>query len=96
MRTVTELLLACGTQGSVLPPTALFNEGWLLRLTLEALSDPVFSGSPLSPVEGAQWFSEGLLPSQFLPTERRDPLAEGWTHADAVVGHFQVSVIGSS
>ena len=42
MRDVARILLACGTEASVLPPTALYNEGWLLRLTLEALSHPRF------------------------------------------------------
>lgn len=96
MRTVSDLLLACGTDESVLPPTALFNEGWLLRLALEAYSHPAFAGELLAPAAGAQWFSEGLLPSQFLPRTRGDPLGEGWTHADAVVGHVAVSRVGRS
>jgi hypothetical protein len=32
---VADLLLRCGTETAVLPPTELYNEGWLLRLTLD-------------------------------------------------------------
>jgi len=96
MRTVERLLLACGTEESILPPTALFNEGWLLRLALEQVSGPEFTGQLLSPRTGGRWFSEGLLPSPFLARKRGDILAEGWTHADAVVGHFEVSRGGRS
>ncbi len=95
-RTVDRLLLACGTEESVLPPTALFNEGWLLRLILEHFSGPEFIGELFSPAAGGRWFSEGLLPSQFLPRKRGDRLAETWTHADGVVGHFDVSCTGRS
>jgi hypothetical protein len=96
MRTVERLLLACGTEESILPPTELFNEGWLLRLALEQLAGREFAGQLLSPMAGGRWFSEGLLPSQFLARKRGDALAEGWTHADGVVGHFDVSWAGRS
>ena len=38
----------------------------------------------------ANWYSEALLPSRFLPTSQSDSLAESFTHADGVIGHFTV------
>ena len=40
--------------------------------------------------EGVDWYSEALLPSAFLPRRRGDKLAESYTHADAVIGHFDI------
>jgi len=71
------------------PPTVLYNENWMLRLVLDRL---VASGtSSLVPVvPGANWYSEALLPSAFFARFRGDPLAESYTHADGVVGHFRI------
>lgn len=96
MRVVGEILLGCGTERAVLPPTALYNEGWLLRLALDALAGVQAAATPLAAMEGARWFSEGLLPSPFLARHRGDRLAEGWTHADAAIGHFRVSTGGGA
>ena len=46
--------------------------------------------------EGGRWFSEALLPSAFLARWRGDALAEYWTHADAVMGHFEVGLEGKT
>ena len=35
LASIGEMLGRCGSNKSVLPPTALFNEGWLLCLTLD-------------------------------------------------------------
>ena len=32
---ISRILGRCGSAGSVLPPTELFNEGWMLRLVLD-------------------------------------------------------------
>jgi hypothetical protein len=87
---VAELLCACGTEHGVLPPTALYNEGWMLRLVLDWFSRDPAVGHPLSFAPSARWYSEALLPSQFLARTRGDLLGEGWTHADGVIGHFEV------
>lgn len=84
------LLRGASTQDRVFPATTLYNEGWMLCLVLDWLSRQPESLHPLSFEAGARWFSEGLLPSPFLARHRGDPLAEGWTHADGVVGHFDV------
>ena len=88
---IVRLLALCEGANSVMPPTALFNEGWLLRLALDWHSQQPFSTSPLAFDDGARWYSEGRLASPFLARRRRDPLAEGYTHADGVIGHFDVS-----
>lgn len=87
---VLEILARCGTEAAVLPPTQLYNEGWLLRLLLDWFARSGTRGHPLSFEPGATWYSEALLPSRFRPTKRRDILAESFTHADGVVGHFRV------
>jgi hypothetical protein len=71
-------------------PTFLYNEGWLLRLVLDWFSTHPIPAHPLTFVEGAQWFSEAFLPSPFLKRFNGDPLAEGRTEADGVIGHFQI------
>jgi hypothetical protein len=72
------------------PATILYNEGWLLRLVLDWFSRQPVGGHPLDFSSGARWFSEALLPSQFLPRVRGDRLAEGWTHADGIIGHITI------
>lgn len=90
LRAVTEILSRCGSPSAVLPPTQLYNEGWMLRLLLDWLQrNPDFK-HVISPREGARWYSEALLASPFLPRWRGDPRAESFTHADGVVGHFDV------
>jgi hypothetical protein len=76
--------------GAPLPPTELYNEGWMLRLVLDWLARHPGTNHMLAPASGARWASEGLLASPFLPSRRGDPLGEGFTHADGVVGHFDV------
>lgn len=91
---VCEMMARAGGSDSVFPATVLYNEGWLLRLVLDAFDRYRPFGHPLAPADGAGWFSEALLPSAFLPSSRSDPLGESWTHADGVVGHFDVGRTG--
>jgi hypothetical protein len=88
---VAELLARCGSQASVLPPTELYNEGWLLRLVLDWFDRNRSLSHELSFLPDARWYSEALLPSRFLPQQRGDDRAEGFTHADGVIGHFRIS-----
>lgn len=55
---------------------------WFSRQSLEAHF--------LNFAPGTRWFSEALLPSQFFARQRGDQLAEGWTHADGVIGHVVI------
>ena len=88
---VAKLLDRCGGRTSVMPPTELYNEGWLLRVALDWFSMDGPSDSPFSFSPGAAWYSEGRLASRFLARSRSDKQAEGFTHADATIGHFSVS-----
>jgi hypothetical protein len=87
---VHEILGRCGTARSVLPPTELFNEGWMLRLVLDWFDRNRQAQHELSFEPDATWYSEALLPSRFLPLARSDSLAESFTHADGVTGHIRV------
>ncbi|AZQ67946.1 hypothetical protein EF888_12860 [Silicimonas algicola] len=82
------ILEASEPEGARFPQTEIFNEGWMLRLVLEAFKRLNIQGHPLSFEKGADWFSEVRLSSRFRPRSRADGLGEGFTHADAVVGHF--------
>ena len=90
LNAVADLLSRCDTQDCVFPPTDLYNEGWFLRLVLDWFSRQKPCDHELSFSQGCIWFSEALLPSQFLPRFRGDPLSETWTHADGVIGHIRI------
>jgi hypothetical protein len=86
-----EILKTCESNGNGqqrFPPTEVFNEGWMLRLLLDALQT-VDVRDPLGFLEGAMWYSEARLSSPFCPTKRQDPLGESFTHADGIIGNFE-------
>lgn len=86
---LTRLLRACETGTDArFPPTEVFNEGWMLRLVLDAIETHRIADHPLAFELGAKWYSEARLGSPFRPRRRGDPLGEGFTNADGVVGHF--------
>ena len=58
---VYEILDRCGSENSVLPPTVLFNEGWMLRLVLDWCDRHRGVKHALAFEEGAAWYSGGLL-----------------------------------
>ena len=93
---ISILLESCSTENPCFPPTTLYNEGWLLRLVLDWFSTHDIGNHPLNFEKKARWFSEALLPSAFLARRRGDPLAESWTHADGVVGHFVIGAQGKT
>jgi hypothetical protein len=70
------------------PPTEVFNEGWMLRLVLDAIGACSLPDHSLRFMPNSKWFSEARLNSPFRPRFRQDPLGEGFTNADAVIGHF--------
>ena len=90
LKRVAGLLARCGSQASVLPPTELYNEGWMLRLVLDRFDRDRALSHELSFLPEARWYSEALLPSRFLPQRRGDDRAESFTHADGVIGHFSI------
>lgn len=87
---ITNLLSKANTPDRVFPATDLYNEGWMLRLVIDWFSRNSQVDCDIQFLEGSRWFSEALLPSQFLARQRGDKLAESWTHADGVIGHFEI------
>jgi hypothetical protein len=77
------------TAGHRFPPTEIFNEGWMLRLVLDALQTVHVPSHPLRFLDGAQWFSEARLSSPFPSIKRGDRMGESSTCADAVIGDFE-------
>jgi hypothetical protein len=93
---IYKLLESCTTETPLFPPTILYNEGWLLRLTLDWFSSNKVPNHPLNFHKRSRWFSEALLPSTFQSRYRGDQLAENRTHADGVVGHFSIGEKGKA
>ena len=62
----------------------------MLRLILDWAQQHAPPSHPLAFLPDARWYSEALLWSQFLARPGGDKLAETRTHADGVVGHFDV------
>ena len=73
---VAKLLDRCGGRTSVMPPTELYNDGWLLRVALDWFSTDGPSDSQFSLTPGAAWYSEGRLASPFLARFRSDKKAD--------------------
>lgn len=93
---ILDILATTVAETPQLPPTIVFNEGWLLRLSLDALSSLSLPDHPLSFRTGAMWYSEALLPTAFSPRTRADKLSESFTHADGAVGQIEVARTGNS
>lgn len=87
---IADLLRRCGLESAVLAPTALYNEGWLLRLVLDWFDRNRAIPHEFAFLPDARWYSEALLCPAFLPEIRGDLRAESFTHADGVVGHFSI------
>ena len=88
---ISAMLFACADECPPFPPTILYNEGWMLRLCMDWFSQhKEVQGHPLSVPESGRWFSEGLIRSAFLPRKQGDKAAEGYTHADGVIGDFYI------
>lgn len=83
---VSQLLETTDRAHRNFPPTTLFNETWMLRLVVDWYARNRPEGGLLTPAPEARWYSEALLPSRFL----RGAVNEGYTNADAVIGHFDL------
>jgi hypothetical protein len=89
LREIMNFLNDLGTPEQRGPASLLYNEGWLLRLTLAAEARGIRClPQPFAP--GARWFTEALLYTPFRPRKRGDRLGESVTHADGVIGHFEI------
>lgn len=73
-----------------MPPTQIYNEGWMLRIILDWFAKHSGNDHILSFPGDGRWYSEALLASPFLSQVRGDPLGESYTHADGVIGHFEI------
>jgi hypothetical protein len=87
---IEELLGSCGSDLATMPPTELYNEGWMLRLALDWFANHRKAPHELSFLPEARWYSEALIAPPFLTQGRRDPRAESYTHADGLIGHFSI------
>jgi hypothetical protein len=87
---ISELMARCGSADTAMPPTELYNEGWMLRLVLDWFERHRGVASPLQFEPGARWYSEALLPSRFMRQYQGDRRAESFTHADGLIGHFDI------
>ena len=92
---VCAMLSGAGSAAAVLPATALYCEGWLLRLALDWYATHSAPGDSLQMAPGVRWFTEAQLRSAFPPLPRgRHGVAVGKTMADAVIGHVRVAPTG--
>ena len=94
LNTIMLLLEQLEAKKPNMPPTILYNEGWLLRVVMHWFFQNQVADHPFSFKSGADWFSEGLLSTPFLAARRGDPLAESYTHADGVIGNIAVGGAG--
>ncbi len=92
---IAGLLAGADQPGGVFPPTDLYNEGWMLRLVLDWIDKNQPEKAAIKFADGARWYCEALLPSAFLARTRGDSLSEQWTHADGVIGHFDIGANGA-
>jgi hypothetical protein len=84
---VIKMLEIAHTDAAVFPPTALYNEGWMLRILLSIQSEGT-ECFPFAFQSRARWYSEAQIGSPFHPRSHKDPLGEKHTHLDGAVGHF--------
>ncbi|TVZ23447.1 hypothetical protein JM84_2372 [Dokdonia sp. Hel_I_63] len=71
-------------------PTEFYNEGWLLKVLVYAITDFGKIKHPLHVNKNEEFFSEGLLTSPFLKNGKIKRLAESHTHADGAIGNFEI------
>ena len=91
---ITNILLSAGNNNSNIPSTDLFNEGWMLRIVLGWFSTHHDVAHELNIANGERWYSEALLPSQFKTRGQGDNSAGSRTHADGVIGKFEIGKNG--
>ncbi|MBN1564230.1 MAG: hypothetical protein JXA10_10350 [Anaerolineae bacterium] len=88
---IGQLLQACSTDAPYFPPTELYNDEWLLRLVLDWFATHDAPDHALCVAEGAHWFAEARLPTNFTKRHTGDNLAERRTQVDGVIGHFKIA-----
>ena len=71
-------------------PTEFYNEGWLTRILIFAVTDCGLKEHDLFIKPDNKYFSEPWLYSPFLQRFKKDPLNESFTRADSAIGNFQI------
>lgn len=89
---IAKLLQQCVESESVLPPTELYNESWMIRIVVDWFSTYAGNEHQFSFLSESRWYSEAYLPTTFTPTTKipKDELGEYSTQADAIIGDFTV------
>ncbi len=86
LKTFKRMLHDCVEPQMHFAPTILLNEGWMIRFLVQASKTAKINLHGLDFDEIKDWYSEGMLKPPFLPRAKKDPLAEGYTHADVILG----------
>lgn len=87
---VCALLQSCATDTPLLPPSAVYNANWLLRLVIDWFSAFGVPGHPLRHAENGRWYADARLPTAFGKRHQGDLLAEKRPRVDAAIGHFAI------
>src|SRR3972149_1010666 len=77
-------------------PTELYNEKWMLRLVLDFIENHGKNEFPLPFSENCSWHSEARLTTFFSARRVGKGLAETHTHADGVIGNFEIGSNGNT
>ena len=92
---ILEILEKADKRDTNIPPTLLYNEGWMLRTVLQQIKEKRINHPDLTFTDdGINWYSEALLPTPFSARMKGDKLCETRTHADGVVGKFNIEKKG--
>jgi hypothetical protein len=84
---IIDIIKTVESKNSNINPTIIYNEGWMLRLLIQQsiTEQLIVHGLDFSKIKN--WTSEALISSPFVFAKVR---REGYTHADAALGDFDV------
>ena len=70
-------------------PTIIYNEGWMIRLLVieSMIQRLVIKGFDFGKLKQENWSSEALIKSPFVNAKTK---REGYTHADIILGDFEL------
>ncbi len=87
MQSIIDIIKTVESKNSNINPTIIYNGGWMLRLLIQQSITVhlIVHGLDFSKIKN--WTSEALISSPFIFAKDR---REGYTHADAALGDFEV------
>ena len=90
MNTTAEKIKALNSLTERINPTIIYNEGWMIRLmVIESMIEKLkIKGIDFGLLANKNWSSETLIASPFIKAKEN---REGYTHADIIIGDFNVS-----